>query len=95
MLFKIQLRPARGRIFLLHIQWKLLAIFTFDVPKNTLVNPIFLSSQEKLELIARDMCASFGTQRWIANLGHGIYPDMDPELVDIFIKAVQRYSAEK
>ena len=38
------------------------------------------------------MCAAFGTQRWICNLGHGIYPDVDPEHMGAFLKAVHRHS---
>ena len=35
----------------------------------------------------------FGSQRWIANLGHGIYPDMDPDHLAAFIEAVHKHSA--
>ena len=35
----------------------------------------------------------FGSQRWIANLGHGIYPDMDPDHLAAFIQAVHKHSA--
>ena len=34
------------------------------------------------------MVGRFGKKRWIANLGHGIYPDMDPESVAVFVDAV-------
>ncbi len=34
---------------------------------------------------------SFTSQRHIVNLGHGVYPDIDPEKVKVFIKTVQNY----
>ena len=30
---------------------------------------------------------------WIANLGHGMYPDFDPERMRTFLKAIHKYSA--
>jgi uroporphyrinogen decarboxylase len=39
------------------------------------------------------MVDGFGTHRYIANLGHGIYPDFDPQSVKIFVEEVQSYSA--
>lgn len=41
-----------------------------------------------------DMLEQFGTQGYIANLGHGCFPDMDPTNVDTFIKTVQHRSLE-
>ncbi len=38
------------------------------------------------------MAEAFGTGRWIANLGHGIYPDVDPNNVEIFLQAVKKHS---
>ena len=40
------------------------------------------------------MLEGFGTQNYIANLGHGMQPTHDPEHAGAFIKAVQEISAE-
>lgn len=39
----------------------------------------------------RAMLDQFGTQRTIANLGHGVYPDIDPDHVRCFVEAVKEY----
>jgi hypothetical protein len=36
---------------------------------------------------------SAGTQRWIANLGHGMHPDHDPAIVTVLIDAVREASS--
>lgn len=40
------------------------------------------------------MLKSFGKNRHIANLGHGVYPDTDPEAVKLFIKTVKEFKHE-
>jgi uroporphyrinogen decarboxylase len=40
----------------------------------------------------RNMLAAFGTHKTIANLGHGLYPDTDPDKVRCFIDTVKAYS---
>ena len=50
------------------------------------------SSRSDIEAAAKQLCDKFGSQRWIANLGHGIYPDMDPDHLGAYIEAVQKYS---
>ncbi len=40
------------------------------------------------------MLQKFGTQRLIANLGHGMYPDFDPEHLRAFVDAVHRHSED-
>ena len=37
----------------------------------------------------RAMLADFGPQRYIANLGHGVYPETDPDRVRTFIRTVK------
>jgi uroporphyrinogen decarboxylase len=46
------------------------------------------SDKAQLERLAGDMVRKFGKTSYICNLGHGIYPDMDPEHVQWFIDAV-------
>ncbi len=52
------------------------------------------ASKEDLEKRVQEMVKSFGTtRRWIANLGHGIYPDVDPDHMKTFVDAVHKYTA--
>lgn len=44
----------------------------------------------KQETIA--MLEAFGPYKHIANLGHGVYPDTDPDKVKYFVATVQEYS---
>ncbi|MDZ4750583.1 MAG: uroporphyrinogen decarboxylase [Flavobacteriales bacterium] len=37
----------------------------------------------------REMIKNFGTQRYIANLGHGVYPDIKPDNLKCFIETIQ------
>ncbi|NBB17855.1 uroporphyrinogen decarboxylase [Runella sp. CRIBMP] len=65
------------------------------IPTKTLqgnLDPCVLySSFSQIEKEVRKMLDTFGNQRYIANLGHGVYPDTDPEKVRCFINAVKSY----
>jgi uroporphyrinogen decarboxylase len=43
----------------------------------------------------KEMLEQFGNHKHIANLGHGVYPDIDPEKVKCFIEAVKEFSVRK
>ncbi|XP_062995774.1 uroporphyrinogen decarboxylase isoform X2 [Elgaria multicarinata webbii] len=48
--------------------------------------------KEKIGELVKRMVEGFGSQRYIANLGHGLYPDMSPEHVGAFVDAVHMHS---
>nr|XP_020753033.1 uroporphyrinogen decarboxylase isoform X2 [Odocoileus virginianus texanus] len=50
------------------------------------------ASEEEIGKLVQQMLNDFGPQRYIANLGHGLYPDMDPEHVGAFVDAVHKHS---
>jgi uroporphyrinogen decarboxylase len=67
------------------------------IPDKTLqgnLDPCVLySSFAQIRTEVKKMVGEFGTQRYIANLGHGVYPDMQPDKVRCFIEAVKEYSS--
>ncbi|XP_071492479.1 uroporphyrinogen decarboxylase-like [Diadema antillarum] len=64
-----------------------------DVTLQGNLDPCALySSKEEIREYVAQMLTRFGTQRYIANLGHGIYPDFNPEHVGTFIDAVHQHS---
>jgi uroporphyrinogen decarboxylase len=67
------------------------------IPDKTLqgnLDPCVLySSFDQIRAEVKKMVSQFGTQRYIANLGHGVYPDMKPDKVRCFIEAVKEFSA--
>ena len=53
-------------------------------------DPCMLYADEKtIEATARKMVSDFGKQRYIANLGHGLYPDIDKNKVKFFVDCVK------
>ncbi|KAG9482855.1 hypothetical protein GDO78_009038 [Eleutherodactylus coqui] len=53
------------------------------------------ANKDAIEAMVKQMLEAFGCRGYIANLGHGLYPDMDPEHVGAFISAVHKYSEKK
>jgi uroporphyrinogen decarboxylase len=45
----------------------------------------------EIKKVTKEMLKAFGPQRHIANLGHGVYPDTDPEKVKCFIETVKEF----
>jgi uroporphyrinogen decarboxylase len=48
-------------------------------------------SARQVEAATKAMMDQFRGSRHIANLGHGVYPDIDPEKVKVFIQTVKEY----
>jgi len=56
-------------------------------------DPCLLYADEKtIEIEARKMVNAFGKQRYIANLGHGLYPDLDKNKVKFFIDCIKSFN---
>ncbi len=51
-------------------------------------------SYDDVKKATRKMLDQFGNSRHIANLGHGVYPDTDPEKVKCFIETVKEYGVK-
>jgi uroporphyrinogen decarboxylase len=52
---------------------------------------LLYASNEIIEKETINLLKSFKSQRHIVNLGHGVYPDIDPEKVKVLIKTVKNY----
>ncbi len=48
-------------------------------------------TEEQVRKATIDMLAEFRGSRHIANLGHGLYPDIDPEMVKVFVQTVKEF----
>ncbi len=53
---------------------------------------VLFADYKTIEEKTKNMLNSFGNQRHIANLGHGVYPDTDPEKVKCFIDTVKGFA---
>ncbi|MHA6249064.1 uroporphyrinogen decarboxylase [Pontibacter sp. CAU 1760] len=66
-------------------------------PNKTLqgnMDPCLLySSFDSIQHETIKMLKEFGPHRHIANLGHGVYPDTDPEKVKCFVQTVKEYGS--
>lgn len=57
-------------------------------------DPCLLYADEKtIATETKKMLDAFGSQRYIANLGHGLYPDIDKEKVKFFVELIKNYKA--
>lgn len=69
------------------------------LPSKTLqgnLDPCLLYSEDDaIKKATSTMLDQFGFQRYIANLGHGVYPDTNPDKVKVFIETVKEYSSKK
>lgn len=55
-------------------------------------DPCLLYADEKtIATETKKMLSAFGSQKYIANLGHGLYPDIDKEKVKFFVEFIKNY----
>jgi uroporphyrinogen decarboxylase len=63
------------------------------LPSKTLqgnLDPAVLyGSDEQIIKSTLNMVEKFGKSQYIANLGHGVYPDMNPKKLKLFIETIQ------
>jgi uroporphyrinogen decarboxylase len=53
---------------------------------------LLYADEKKIISETEEMLRLFGKQRYICNLGHGLYPDLDKEKVKLFVDVVKSYS---
>ncbi|MCS6824198.1 MAG: hypothetical protein NZ529_07850, partial [Cytophagaceae bacterium] len=56
---------------------------------------VLYASYNEIRKQTQKMIDRFGTQRYIANLGHGVYADTPADNVRCFIDTVKEYSSMK
>ncbi len=70
-----------------------------EVSRKTLqgnLDPCVLyADKQTIKTETERMLQAFGSQNYICNLGHGVYPDVDFEKAKYFIEVVQNYSISK
>jgi uroporphyrinogen decarboxylase len=52
---------------------------------------VLYAGYDFIEKETAKMLKSFGNTKHIANLGHGLYPDIEPDKVKCFIQAVKSF----
>ncbi|MCF8460641.1 MAG: uroporphyrinogen decarboxylase [Flavobacteriales bacterium] len=52
---------------------------------------VLYSDDETIVTKTKEMLTAFGPNRHIANLGHGVYPDIDPRKVKLFVDTVKEF----
>jgi uroporphyrinogen decarboxylase len=52
------------------------------------------ADDDTIRKMTRKMLDEFGPYHHIANLGHGVYPDINPDKVKVFIEEVKEYSTK-
>ncbi|VDP90103.1 unnamed protein product [Echinostoma caproni] len=50
---------------------------------------------DELRSLINQMLQQFSSSRYIVNLGHGIYPDVDPDKVKLFVDQVHKSSTDE
>jgi uroporphyrinogen decarboxylase len=49
---------------------------------------------ETIQTAVKEMVAGFGKEKYIANLGHGMYPDHEPEHLKLYLEAIRDVSSK-
>jgi uroporphyrinogen decarboxylase len=52
---------------------------------------LLYASEQKIIADTQAMLRAFGKHRYICNLGHGLYPDLDKEKVKLFVAVVKEF----
>lgn len=53
---------------------------------------LLYAGEQKIIADTQAMLRAFGKQRYICNLGHGLYPDLDKEKVKLFVNVVKEFA---
>jgi uroporphyrinogen decarboxylase len=56
---------------------------------------LLYADYDVIEQQVKQMLSAFGSERYIANLGHGLYPDTEKEKVKFFVDCVKKHSLKK
>jgi uroporphyrinogen decarboxylase len=73
------------------VSWARQVVGEHKTLQGNLDPAVLYGSFEQIKTQTHAMLDAFGEQRHIANLGHGVYPDIDAEHLKCFIESVKEY----
>ena len=92
----INLKPFNSSLYdVISISWKTCPLVAREslpskVLQGNLDPAVLYAGDAVIQAKVKEMIEKFGREKYIANLGHGMMPDMNPDMVQSFINAVKK-----
>ncbi|KAJ3269786.1 hypothetical protein HDV01_001043 [Terramyces sp. JEL0728] len=91
---------AKTKFDVIQIDWTMDPKKTREAAKTKVLQgnadpSLLYGSKETIYKNVERMIEAFGVEKYVANLGHGMYPDHDPEHLKFYLEAIRDISSKK